>query len=363
MLRSPNKRVMLKRKTGNIIEDILFWLSLFRESALSLFLFFISFFLIIVGFFSNKIPIDLNYIVLVLLVGLAIPTFIGLIRRFAGCAAVFDKIDHHTIWLVSKLIEFMKNTKLSYKWDFVIKGFFNRYPKNYGGIIIGGDSKIYLEQLTALIKNTEKSFYATLRGGKDYKYGISWFFEKNDKEDDDNNLSLDKRIQYLEVVNNNVKNLKNKKRIILFGEKELGDFCKEEHRSEYLRLNVNLDLFLADPGVIINYLVNTGVDGESLSGSQASFIWEDYAIFDDEIVIKHNGHHSLYLGMKNQIENMKKLFKLLALEPSLFTKIDTSGIYSYQRKSNSWDRLESNWINWTQVWKSKYPEQDKKKSK
>lgn len=149
MLRSPYERKRLKIGATTVSRDFLFWLSLLREDAVSIGITILSILLLVFFFLLKKIPVQYNSIALSLFIAIAFPIFIGLIRRFAKYGEIFERVDNKTLWIIEKLIEFTRD--ISDEKCTIVKHFCDKYPKNFGGIIIGAEEREYLEQLSGLL--------------------------------------------------------------------------------------------------------------------------------------------------------------------------------------------------------------------
>jgi|GEM_PF-6401458 len=227
----------------------------------------------------------------------------------------------------------------------VISSIFNALPQDFGGIVIGADESRYINILSELIPSTQNSFYATLRGGYSPTYTISWFF-RDTKHEQAVLLSANEKQNYLKCVNE--AKIKNKIRIVILEEREMGDFCNDEWRNSFFELNESVNVYWITPMCLKAYLIELRVpidNGEAITihEGETGFIWEDYAVFDERIVVKHDGRNSLYLGVYNQIKKMLLPFKLLEHQPQLFKKLDKGGIYIY--RNGMW-QLETKWDNW-----------------
>jgi hypothetical protein len=86
-----------------------------------------------------------------------------------------------------------------------------------------------------------------------------------------------------------------------------------------------------------------------ISENETTFIREDYAVFDEKIVVKHNGKNYLYLGFESQIKKMLAPFHMLEIHKEFFEKIDCKGIYQYI--SGKW-QLKQNWEEWKSSFKN-----------
>lgn len=271
MLRSPYERKRLKIGATTVSRDFRFWLSLLREDAVSIGITILSILLLVFFFLLKKIPVQYNSIALSLFIAIAFPIFIGLIRRFAKYGEIFERVDNKTLWIIEKLIEFTRD--ISDEKCTIVKHFYDKYPKNFGGIIIGAEEREYLEQLSELLLLSRECFYATLRGGEKPVYSIRWFFTNSDT------FASKEKLEYLRAVNN-ANHIRDRIRILLFKYDELKDFCDDNIRNTFLELNKNVKLYLADPAEVQKYLIENNVCGVTLTRRETSFIWEDYAIFD-----------------------------------------------------------------------------------
>ncbi len=246
----------------------------------------------------------------------------------------------------------------------ILKKIFDDVPQDFGGVIIGADEERYIRVLEEFINTLKNSFFATLRGGYKPEYTISWFFK-------DTILSSSEKLSYLGKVGRAPLGIKI--RLIILNEKEMGDFCIDSCRNIFFNHNTNVHVFGIASEELQRLLVNERImiNGKQISNRyEAAFIYDDYAILDGSIGIKHNGRNSLYLGTRDQILKMLLPFELLRLKPEKFRKLDSKGIYQWntnnininwsnirQKEINQYEgwshifnspnwRLEKNWVDW-----------------
>lgn len=187
-----------------------------------------------------------------------------------------------------------------------------------GGVIISADPGEYKDFLSDFLRLSNKCYFATLRGGKyNPKYRLRWFF--NDDPDHSKNphaLTKEQKKAYLKEVNDflpfsaDKESIYVKKRILFFEETEkefCEDFIIDQWRNEFFAVNKKVENYLASPESVINFI--------GKSEFNADFIYEDYAIFDNEIVLKHNSNTSLYIASKDQIKSFMAVFNLLEKKP------------------------------------------------
>lgn len=229
-----------------------------------------------------------------------------------------------------------------------IKSFFDALKLNHGGIVIGADEKEYLRRLEDLLPWARKSFRSTLRGGRQPAWNLNWFFVPTYGVNKELVLKIEQKQEYLRLVNN--KKLDNKTRLLILRRGEMISLLDDKRRGEFLHLNDKVSLFSIKPKKLENALGGGLVKYRGsevdvrLSPSSASFIYEDYALIDDDIALKHNGQNSLYLGVKPQIQNMLAPFWLLEEEKEWFQEIDKDGVRTYDACQAKW--IPEKWEDW-----------------
>ena len=238
----------------------------------------------------------------------------------------------------------------------VLREQFERLPMNYSGIIIGAYEDKYIQLLERLIPTTRNSFFATLRGGYKPEYTIGWFSQ-------DTKLRSDEKLNYLKKVDN--AKIPIKVRIIIIDPDEMGDFCNDLYRKNFFDRNKNTHVFLIGLDLLKDKLLrmDININGTTITDEyEEAFLYEDYAIFDGCICVKHNGRNSLYLGVQSQIIKMLLPFELLRLRPEFFQKLDINGLYQWKGSTsipsnyiihniNGWSHIfsDTNW-NLTSDW-------------
>jgi hypothetical protein len=299
--------------------------------------------------FIKKISVqieNLNELILWVLVSFFIPTFTGLIRHFSNYDKTLRNLkkDYSALMLIENIIPILRDfAEQDYKKFYVVKNVFDKLPDDFGGIVIGADEKEYIKTLNELIPLTRKCFLATLRGGHEPQYTIGWFFQDSTRGDIVL-LNASMKQEYLQKVKD--AGIEKKKRIVILKENEMKDFCNDTWRDDFFRYNSNVEVYLIAPDQLIKSLVETDVaiDGVRITHTgETSFIWEDYAIFDSHIIVKHNGKNSLYLGVQDQIRKMLLPFELLNQQPQLFKKLDKDAIYSL---TNGAQTVQETWNTW-----------------
>lgn len=197
-----------------------------------------------------------------------------------------------------------------------LKKLMNQAVHRGGGIIIHANEHDYLDYIQGLLIPTSDLFFATLRGGElKPEYTLDWFFGDFKRKKDLGTETLpgdvfqfdavsQKRVKYLQNVME-AKHIKRRIRVLVFSEDEeafIKPFSDETKRNLFLRLNDGIELYLVSPVDLFNWL-----DARGVSNSDAQFVWEDFAFFDNTMVLKHNSRTSLFLGVDMQI----RLYKLL----------------------------------------------------
>ena len=215
---------------------------------------------------------------------------------------------------------------LSGKYTDVLFDIINKSVQDGGGIILSAGPREYLHYLEQILDLSKETFFATLRGGKKSpKFKLSWFFE-SDSLSDPHGLDADKKQQYLKNVNSHPINMRNKVRLLIFNPTEsefLTDFANVNYRNMFFDLNTDVTVLLVSPEDLEAKLQNKGI-----TPVMAGFIYEDYAVFDGEIVLKHNSKTSLYVATKEQINSFKAVFDLIAEEPAIFIVLNKDKIGS-----------------------------------
>ncbi|MCK5601436.1 hypothetical protein KAR91_06200 [Candidatus Pacearchaeota archaeon] len=188
-----------------------------------------------------------------------------------------------------------------------------------GAIVVKAEAQRYLEHLEALLPISNKSFLATLRGGRDNpEFTLDWFFVYK------NGLSPGQRMGWLTSARD--AKLQNKIRLLLFSEDEIKSFLvQKEKRKELLNAMLNRGdggdagkVYQVDPDRLFDIL------SESLGNEESRVAYDDFAIFDDQVVLKHNGAASLTVSIKDQMHVYREVFKPLTTHPTLFRELTLS---------------------------------------
>lgn len=350
-------------------EDLLFFITFLFHSLFNVLIIIISFVL----FLIFKPQINLETITLWVLATLGVDIMSSIILFLQEISEFHKDLDKDAKRLKLFISGFSKAVEYLIELDSekvkVIRELFEEYPKDFGGVIIGADEKKYIETLKKFIGILKNSFFATLRGGYKPEYTIRWFFK--DTTFQYSTFHASEKLEYLRNINNN-KKINIKIRLIILSENEMVDFCIETIRNEFFSCNTNFFVFWIKPQELQNLLIRTNIqiDNREISNEyEATFIYDDYAILDETICIKHNGRNSLYIGAKDQILKMLLPFELLRLSPNYFKKLDSEGIYEWHEaekvdwnsinfksiddkegwshifNTKNW-RLEKNWVTW-----------------
>lgn len=220
-------------------------------------------------------------------------------------------------------------------WTFM--DFFTTVMKNSinsgGGVVVSAGSEEYLEYLGSLLEISREKIQLTLRGGKDKpKYTLGWFNRPDTvAETPPAGMTKKEKLEYLDKVNN--AKAGDKMRILIFDKhrrEEFEDFLNPEIRKNYFQHSQNVNCYLIKPDELLNLLEKKGI-----TKHQAQFIVEDYAIFDGQVVLKHNGMNSLLVSIKNQINWYKTVFQVLEEHPDRFLKVTETTI-----GDKSWEDFE-----------------------
>lgn len=204
------------------------------------------------------------------------------------------------------------------------------YSTTGGGVVVSAGPPKYVEYLKKLIKASQNSFQATLRGGEnDPLYTINWF-SKNDEELEEKKkkqvmypMKKEEKLAYLDMINK--KQGISKERILIFDknkESEFRPFLNSQFRKDYFSHSSKVTCYLIGPDELKELLLKE----KNLREVQTGFIYEDFAIFDGQVVLKHDGKSSLFLGIKSQIGDYKSAFELLRDRPSYFLEVNETHI-------------------------------------
>ncbi len=191
--------------------------------------------------------------------------------------------------------------------------------KRGGAIVVKTEQNTYLKHLTEILSHSNKSVLATLRGGRyEPQYSLDWFLGT------DAHLSKQQRLNWLISVRD--ANIKQKIRLLLFSENEIHDFLLSKTKRVVV-LNAMLlredggdsgKIFQVDPHRLFDVLRS------SLGDEESRVAYDDFAIFDGQMVLKHNGAASLTMSIKEQMSIYIEVFKPLQTHPELFREITLS---------------------------------------
>lgn len=207
----------------------------------------------------------------------------------------------------------------------------NHVASEGGAIVVGAEETEYLTRLKALLNISKTSFCATLRGGEGARFSLDWFLNPSP------GLSQEQKIDYLASVRD--ANIPKKVRLLIFAEHETASFFLQRENRKKL-LNAMLDrksgypgeIYQVDPTALLNVM------GVSRGDEENRIIWDDYAIFDDEVVLKHNGAASLTVSIKDQMAVYRRVFSLLETRTDLFKKVTQS---HYGNETwEQWEKLQ-----------------------
>ena len=194
-----------------------------------------------------------------------------------------------------------------------------RVVSSGGAIVIKASEFEYLQYLERLLNVSENSFLATLRGGEFPRFSLEWFF-KNEP----GGLSKAQRFQWLTSVRDAA--IETKIRLLVFSEDEIKDFLLQRDRRNGL-----LDAMLkSSDSVSLGSVFQVAPEdlraqlGLVYGDEESRIVYDDYAIFDNQVVLKHNGAASLVVSIKNQIRLYREVFDLLRTRHDLFTMLTVS---------------------------------------
>lgn len=199
------------------------------------------------------------------------------------------------------------------------KGVMQGISKRGGAIVVKAEQNTYLEHLTKILSNSNNSVLATLRGGRyEPTYTLDWFL------DTDAYLSKLQRLSWLTSVRD--AKIKQKIRLLLFSEDDIHDFLSSKNNRIEL-LNAMLfrkdggnsgKIYQVDPSDLFEVLRS------SLGDEESRIAYDDFAVFDGQMVLKHNGAASLTISIKEQMSVYLEVFKPLKSHPELFREITLS---------------------------------------
>lgn len=206
------------------------------------------------------------------------------------------------------------------------------YSTTGGGMVLNAGPPKYLEYLDKLLMTSERSFQATVRGGEtDPLYTIDWFDKDDEYEEVKRNkkraiiypMKKQEKIKYLRMVDE--KEGISKERILIFdknNKKEFSVFLEPQCRKNYFSQNTTVSCYLISPHELAYLLVKE----KGLQEFEIGFIYEDFAIFDEQVVLKHDGKSTLFLGLKSQIYHYKSVFDLLRDRRDYFLEVNETHI-------------------------------------
>ena len=120
--------------------------------------------------------------------------------------------------------------------------------------------------------------------------------------------------------------IETKIRLLVFSEDEIKDFLLQRDRRNGL-----LDAMLkssdsVSPGSVFQVAPEDlrAQLGLVYGDEESRIVYDDYAIFDNQVVLKHNGAASLVVSIKNQIRLYREVFDLLRTRHDLFTMLTVS---------------------------------------
>jgi len=253
------------------------------------------------------------------------------VRGESGLSLIEDSA-HKVIRMLENVLlsePVMRLHKLcSSKYSDVLLEALDKSLQDGGGIVVSAGPKEYLAFLDRFLAFSNNSYFATLRGGEESpKYTLSWFF-RDDPPKDPYGLTSHKKLEFLKRVNE--AQFQYKVRVILLdpnSDEFRDEFKNDDWRDHFFELNSAVDVYLSSPSEVVAKLQPKGIPP-----CKAGFIYEDFAIFDDEVVLKHNSRTSLYVATKTQIESFKTLRELLHENPEIFLKLTKSRVGNYSWK-------------------------------
>jgi len=211
-----------------------------------------------------------------------------------------------------------------------------------GGILIAADDTQYSRILEETLDKAQNSLRAILRGGEDEKFRPSKLFSLIGNK----YVVFNKDIEsYLHKVNR--KKIDIKQRIMIYN----FDTIKTDFGNNDLR-NYFFDLFLGED--IMLYLASPKTLEDKFG--KYNKIWnEDYAIFDDILILKHNIDSNLLFASIGKMECYSGIFDQLEkdYQPEYtndmrFIKVtkDKIGPYSWDEKITENGREKYAWEDW-----------------
>lgn len=231
----------------------------------------------------------------------------------------------------------LMDLQLSLPWPFmeIFTQIMKDSIKSGGAVVVSSGSEKYLKYLEQFLEVAQKKFQATLRGGKtEPKYKLSWFNKGDTRgETPPAGVTKKQKLEWLDLVDNS--EIAEKIRILIFDKnnpEEFRDFLNPEIRNNYFEHNKKVNCYLISPAELLDLLKMKEIDEQ-----KAQFIFEDYAIFDEEVVLKHNGINALSVSVKSQTDWHKAVFEILKQYPDRFLEVNETHI-----GKKTWEEFEEN---------------------
>lgn len=188
-----------------------------------------------------------------------------------------------------------------------------------GAIVVKAEQQTYLKHLKGILDHSDDSVLATLRGGRDKpQYTLDWFLQTG------GNPSKQQRLNWLTSVRD--ADISLKIRLLLFPEDDIRTFLLSKNNRMEL-LNAMLyrkdggqagEIYQVDPQRLFDILC------VSLGNEESRVVYDDFAVFDQQIVLKHNGAAALTMSIKEQMSIYLEVFNTLNSHCELFRKITLS---------------------------------------
>jgi hypothetical protein len=191
----------------------------------------------------------------------------------------------------------------------------SRIYRQGGGIVVRSDQASYFRQLQILAQTSRESIYLLLRGpvvktpvGYTAAYHPKCFFDHEDE------ITTEEKLEYLTTIRD--LKIPQKIRLLMFEDHEVDDFFAAASEPEIMQRKVLVDsmvggperfrarAFLVDPTMITKRL-----DHDHPNSDIGNLVYEDFAIFDKRIVLKHNGRSSLTIGIQGQVDLFNAVFQ------------------------------------------------------
>lgn len=191
-----------------------------------------------------------------------------------------------------------------------------RSGRDGGGVIIDSTTDDYMEAISNILLLEPSEYFATQRGGRTPSYCLQYFMT-NDEES-----ASYQKLEYFERVNEAAIDRDLKTRILFFDRFEepfVRDFANVVWRQKYFECSDKVQLFLADPSMV-EYRFTEQCN---MAPGRATFLWEDFVIFDNDIVVRINGRSSLCIATSQQI---KRYVSLKEFCRNYITRLKEKGI-------------------------------------